>query len=209
MTPKKKKETGESTAPLQSEEAREKVIGSSTAGKGTAVGQAREHFLGNETERIENLESRGSTVEIAGGDPEPDAVNPGQPPKGAQAQPSAFVSNGSIPVNMVPSGSGLVPVSSVTSDPEHATELVQRHQEEEDQFVLRTGAKKLSRNQIEGMTGADLRAVAQDRGYDLPEGGTRTTRRNFIKAQNADEGLPNTEGEGEAGAGEREPGDDT
>lgn len=182
-------EAPESESP-QSDEAREKVLAQSATGGGTATGQAREHFLGEETERIEGLKSRGSEVPIEGGDPQPDAVQPGQPPRGNQAQPSAFVSNGSLPVNMVPSGSGLVPVSSVTSDPETAKELVDTAARARDEHILRSGFRKLSRAKVESMTAGELRAVASDRGYDIGEyGGNRITRQRFLEAQKKDEGL--------------------
>lgn len=194
----KKKDTG-LDAPIQSDEAREKVLGQVGTGGGTATGQARSHFLGDEKERIEGLESRGSTQEIAGGEPVADASgNDTQKPRGAQAQPSAFVSNGSLPVNMVASGSGPVPVSSVTSNPEDAARMAAESIKAHDDHVLRSGATKLSRAQIESMSGAELRAVASDRGYDLGEqGGNRTTRRRFIEAQNKDEVTPESEDAGD------------
>lgn len=67
--------------------------------------------------------------------------------------------------------------------------------EEEAEVILKSGHKKISRSTIESMIGADLRAVAHDRGYDIGQGGTRTSRLRFIAAQNADEPDPATDEE--------------
>lgn len=193
------KDSGDSlSVPPQSEEARKQVLANSSAGGASAVGQARAHLLGEEQERLDNLESRGSTQPIAGGDEIKADYPPheGAKPIGAQAQPAAFTTNGSLPVNMVASPSGLVPAAAVTGDPEHAAQLVRDANEARDDHILRSGAKKLSRNQIEGMSALELRAVAHQRGYDIGEyAGSRTTRRRFIEAQGKDELTPSVEGE--------------
>lgn len=61
--------------------------------------------------------------------------------------------------------------------------------------------KRIPRAQIETMGAAELKAVATDRGYQLPDqGGARTTRRRFIEAQNADSRLaPEEAPQGEQG----------
>lgn len=207
----KKKETEDNlTIEPQSEEAREKVLHQATGGLGTATGQAKANLLGHEDERLEGLASRGSEVPIAGGDqikadyPE----HEGAKPIGNQAVPAAFTTNGSLPLNMVPSPSGPVPASTVAGDQAAAAQAVRRANKERDDLILRSGAKKLSREQIEGMNAADLRAVAHDRGYDLGDyAGSRVTRRRFIEAQGKDsitEGGEAATGDGQGGeAGER------
>lgn len=205
---RKKQDEGPESPEPQSEEAREKILMQAAGGLGTATGQARANLLGEEQERIDNLESRGSTQPIAGGDqiqsdyPANDTENK---PIGAQAQPSAFTSNGSLPVNMVPSPSGLVPASTVAGSLEDASKAVEKANKERDDLILRSGAKKLSRAQIEAMSAADLRAVAHDRGYDIGEyAGSRRTRARFLEAQQKDtfsdgEQSPAPDGEGGEG----------
>lgn len=195
MTPTKKK-AGLPDTPIQDEEVRAKIIQNSAAGGDTAVGNERKRLLAEEDgEEFDG--PGGSEMEIAGGEPQPDAAPFTAPePAGAQAQPSAFTTNGSLPVNMVASPSGLVPVSAVTADPAQGAQLVQDNLDITSKSVLRSGSEKLSRAKIESMTSGDLRAVAHDRGYDLGSDntGSRTTRRAFIKAQQDDDDAAEDEG---------------
>ena len=175
--------------PLQSKEAREAVLAKSTAGNATAVGQAREKYLGNEDERIKKLQSRGSEVPVKG-KPKSAVAKQSTAPEGAQAQPAIYTTNGTVPVGMLPSGSGLQPASASIADPAAAAKAVAEAQQVAEKHLLRSGAEKISRNKIESMSAADLRAVATDRGYDLSEqGGNRVTRRRFLKLQEEDDSL--------------------
>lgn len=186
MTAKKTKELPET--PLQSEELRAKIVANSAAGGESAIGNERKRLQQEEDD--EKFDGPGgSELPIAGGDPEPESPQHEAPaPRGAQAQPSNLTTNGSLPVNMVASPSGLVPVSAVTSDPHEAARLVKANLDMTEKAVLKSGADKLSRSKIESMTAGDLRAVAHDRGYDIGEGGgTRTVRRKFIALQQADD----------------------
>lgn len=121
---------------------------------------------------------------------EPDFME-GAEPKGLQAEPARFVSNGSLEPNMVASPSGPIPASSVTATREDAEQRVEDHLAEHDRFVQQRSsqAKRLSQATIDRVGGAELRAIARQRGYDIVEGGNRTTRRAFAAAQNDDETL--------------------
>lgn len=187
MTPGKKK--GLPDTPIQDDATRDRILQNSAAGGDTAVGNERRRKL-SEADGDEFDGPGGSELEIAGGEPQSDHAPFEAPaPVGAQAQPSNFTTNGSLPVNMVASPSGLVPVSAVTSDPAQGAQLVQDNLDITSRAVLKSGAQKLSRAKIESMTAGDLRAVAHDRGYDLgsDNAGSRTTRRAFIAAQQADD----------------------
>lgn len=181
--------------PVQSDEVRAKLLRNSSAGGDTAVGNERARLQAIEDGEEEFDGPGGSEIPIAGGEPQADApAFEAAEPIGAQAQPSNFTTNGSLPVNQVASPSGLVPVSAVTQDATQGAKLVQENLDSHAKAVLRSGAQKLSRAKIESMTAGDLRAVAHDRGYDIQEGsGTRSTRRQFIAAQQADDDAADDE----------------
>lgn len=184
--------------PVQSDEVRAKIMQNSAAGGDTAVGHERRRLQAIEDGEDEFDGPGGSEIPIAGGEPQPDApAFSAAEPIGAQAQPSNFTTNGSLPVNHVASPTGLVPVSTVAQDATQGAKLVQENLDQHERSVLRSGATKLSRAKIESMTAGDLRAVAHDRGYDLgPEStGTRSARRKFIAAQQADDDAAD-DGEG-------------
>lgn len=176
-------------APVQSEEARNKILANSTAGRNTAIGQEREALLKEqEGEDESERESDGSTIPIVGGEPQGDyaAVTPKEP-TGAQAQPAIVSTNGTIPVNHVASPTGPIPVSAVETDPEAAAKRAEAHLTTADKQTIRAGYEKLSRNKVESMSPGDLRAVASDRGYDIGDyAGSRATRKRFLDAQNKD-----------------------
>lgn len=197
MTPRKKAEENSSVedVAVQSEEAREKTLQRSSAGSLSAIGVEREFRLGDGEDRIKGLESRGVDQEIEGGEPEPDhPPHPGPAARGLQTAPANFVTNGTVPATFVGSPSGPVPVSSVARDAAHARQLLKEARESNDRVVLGAGYEKVSRDKIEKMSGAELRAVAYDRGYDLgQQSGSRSTRRRFIEAQNKDQRLEGVE----------------
>jgi hypothetical protein len=196
MAKKKEDDSGNLDAPIQSDEARQRVLEKSSAGPLSAVGVAREDASGATKERLDSLESRGSTQPIAGGDSIGADYPPHDAPKatGAQAQAANYSTNGTLPINHVASPSGLVPASAVTSDPEQARKLIEDQMKSAESVILRSGFEKLSRAKIESMSPADLRAVASDRGYDLGEyGGARVTRRRFVRAQAEDKEMTDLE----------------
>lgn len=131
----------------------------------------------------------GSQVEIEGGDPTPDLKGP-QTPRGLQAETAMFVSNGSISATDIPSPTGLQPVSNVATSVEHARELVKTKKDEHAAFVNRSvKAKRLDEDEVARMGRAELNAIGVQRGYDMPEAGTRATRAAFLAGQDADKGL--------------------
>lgn len=184
MMTKKKDEAPET--PRQSEEARNAVIARSAAGRQTAIGQARADFIAENSDDEKPEIPGGYTEPIAGGDPTPDNDGPTEP-QGAQADPAILTTNGTIPVNMLPSPGGLVPVSAVVADPHQGAKLVQENYDATEKQLLRSGTERLSRAKIESMNAGDLRSVASDRGYDIGDrAGSRMTRERFIAAQNKD-----------------------
>lgn len=195
-----KKKQAELNAPIQDEETRTKVLQNSTAGGDTAVGRARDFHLGDQEDRTADLPG-GSEIPVAGGDQLVGDFADQTPvkPIGAQAETAIYTTNGTLPVNMVPSPSGLVPASAVTADPAEARRRTQEALDAHADSVHRTGGyERLSRNQIESMSAGDLRSVAQQRGYDLGDyAGSRATRRRFIAEQNKDEDLEGNETDSE------------
>lgn len=133
---------------------------------------------------------RGSKVEIAG-DPRPDSEREAH---GAQLEPARFTSNGQLPHNTVPSPTGAVPVGAVASSVEDAQKRVEASNKAHDEFVARRkGGRKLDEATINRLTGAELRAIGEQRGYALGTNlGTRSARRAFIEAQTKD---PNFSGQ--------------
>lgn len=176
------------TIPEQDEEARLRILARSPGGTGTATGVAQQHFSGEEDARIENLEDRGSTVPIAGGSPSADfaAGEPSQP-VGAQAQPAHYTVNGTIDPMMVATPGGPQPVGALAGTVSAAQGRVD---ETAEAFKMQNrgfrGYEALDDAQIERLNGAELRAIAYDRGYDVPEGGNRTVRMRF-RAEQADD----------------------
>lgn len=194
---KKKDDSGQ--APVQTDEDRQAALDAAPGGAGTATGQAKAFLSGEEQERLDSLESRGSTAPIVGGDIKPDHEG-GQPPIGAQAEHASFTTNGSLPAAMVPSPTGLVPVGVTGGTPEEQRARVEEHLKTARGRAATASHQKLSRRQVESMSAAELRAVASDRGYDLGDNaGNRITRKRFLEEQDKDEGLADSE---ESGSGE-------
>lgn len=179
----KKKETDPTDVAVQSDEVREAILNKSSAGLGTAIGVIRANEL--EEKEIPSGEDRGSTVPVAGKFEGGDSWE-GAKPQGAQEQPSIITTNGTIPVNMIGSPSGPIPISAVSGDPAQGAKMIQEHLDQDEKEVLKTGYATLSRAKIESMSAAELRAVASDRGYDLGQAGNRQTRLRFRRAQTAD-----------------------
>ena len=164
--------------------------GKAVTGINSATGQEAARRAGKE--EIPEGEDRGSVVEIDGEPVADYAGNDVQKPEGNQAEPALFVANGTIPPNMVPSNSGLVPVSASAASPEDAEKRLEEHQatvdaEREAAFGIR---KEISEDQIAKMSAPELRAVASDRGYDISNAaGTRGTRAAFRTAQSEDKSF--------------------
>lgn len=204
MTPKKEKAADPADVPLQSDAVREAIVQKSSAGLGTAIGVIRKEEF-DEERKIPEGEDRGSKVPIAGEFTEGDAWE-GAKPQGAQAEPSLITTNGTVPVNMIGTPSGPVPISAVTGDPAQGAQMIQENLDRDEEEILRTGYAKLSRAKIESMSAAELRAVASDRGYELGQAGNRQTRIRFRQAQGKDKNFESDEEieESETGAAARE-----
>lgn len=203
MTPKKQDSVPD--APVQSDEVREAILQKSSGGVGTAIGVIRKYDL--EEAEIPQGEDRGSKLPIAGEFKEGDAWE-GAEPQGAQAQPAIITTNGTVPVNMIGTPSGPVPISAVESDPVRGAELIQERLDADEKEILRTGYARLSRAKIASMSANELRAVASDRGYDIGQAGNRLSRQRFIKAQQDDKNFESQSDEeidvGETGAPTRD-----
>lgn len=106
----------------------------------------------------------------------------------AQTRPALMTSSGSIPDGNVPSSQGLVPVSATTTNPEEAADAseAQRASVIKQHKLIKSGLPELSDEEINRSSNAAIRAYAQDRGYDIGEGGTRVLRAKFKIAQSKD-----------------------
>lgn len=176
--------------PTQSEEDRQAELDRSAAATTTATGQAKSYFSGEEQERIDSLDSRGSQVEIAGTAKADFAAVEGAQPEGLQAEQAIFVVNGTVDPNTVASPTGPVPMSAVTSDFKRAQQLKETQLKTFSQNRSMRGIRPIEEDRVNTMTAAELRAVANDRGYDLGnQAGARATRMRFLRAQSKDENL--------------------
>lgn len=156
-------------------------------GSETATGLQIAHERGEQT--VPKGAERGSQVEIEGGDPTPDAEGP-QKPRGLQAEPALFVSNGSVSSTDVASPSGLQPIGAVASTVEEGRKLVETKKADHAAFVNRSvRAEALDEVQVNTLGRAELRALGEQRGYDMPDAGTRATRAAFLAGQDADTSL--------------------
>src|SRR3982751_2124660 len=172
--------------------------GRAAGGTGTASGKEAARRQG--LEDVPQGEDRGSINEPGEVPGEKgDYVGDPHPPVGPQTEAAFFAPNGAIPNNMVASPSGLVPVSAVTNTVEEAEKLMDKRKEDlSRQYKGLTKGKRLTDEQISSMNGAELRAVATDRGYDLsPNAGTRGTRAGFAAAQKDDEALEDADEDNE------------
>lgn len=126
-----------------------------------------------------------ATGEHTGDEPEnvPEAND--SKPIGDQARPAIMTPSGSLPVQNVATTSGPMPAA-VVGDAKVAEKLVAQRD------VAARGRqdrahRELTQDQIDGMTKAELRAVAYDRGYDIGEGGTRILRERFRQEMDGDD----------------------
>lgn len=154
--------------PEQSEEARTTNLEHSPGGLNTATGLEKH----NESGEYEEPDERGSTTPIAGGEPNPDyGKTKSGKPSGAQAIPAAFSTNGSQPLTRIATPTGPQPVSAVARTPEEAEHLLRQAREREEASVMARarGRTEISEAKLGVMSAAEIRAVAHDRGYSLPD----------------------------------------
>lgn len=190
--------------PEQSDEAREAALrrapGGTTA-TGLAAARLRAEENGEEEESSED-----QVPEIAGGDSIKGDYAPhtASKPTGAQAAKAAYTTTGTIPSGFGPSPSGPQPLAALAATPEEARKIAEDSYEAYEKQVVRADKpKEIDDLTLERMSGAELRAVAHDRGYDLGDvSGARSTRTRFRAAQEEDENLEKQEG-GKKGAKKR------
>lgn len=165
----------------------ESLIPENAVGGNTATGQELRRLEGEE--EIPKGAARGAEPGPDSKGIKPDSQGP--KPLGAQKQPAEFVANGSLPHKHVGSPSGPVPVSAVAGTSEEAEERLAEAQDQREASRRSAFAQDevLPEEQVAKMSAAELRAVAQARGYDLPQAGARVTRTAFLRAQDADENL--------------------
>lgn len=169
--------------PVQDEETRKNILASVPASDATATGKERAAAHDNALDNIPQGEDAGSKVPIAG-DIRPDAEGP-QAPQGGQAKPAIMTTNGSVPLGMVGSPSGPVPVGSLGLSPAAANKRLEESVKSVGRAAIHGGFERLPRSSIENASAAQLRAAANDRGWDIgPEAGARVTRARFIQKQN-------------------------
>lgn len=179
-------------AEKDNEKAKDEIdAGRAAPGSNTATGQEAARRSGEEDESLPEGEERGSTVAIEG-EFKGDYLGKPNKAQGAQKEEAEFVSNGTIPLNHVPSNSGLVPVSALANSPEDAERRLEEQRKSLDgsRKALFSQRAELTEEQISRMGGAELRAVATDRGYDIPDNiGARGTRAAFARAQADDDSI--------------------
>lgn len=156
-------------------------------GPETATGQQIAWASGEQ--EVPKGKERGSQVEIAGGDPKP-TIEGGDEPRGLQAEDALFSSNGQIASDMEASPTGLQPIGMTVNSPEEAQEKIDRRREEHQKYVERSPRLEALDEPTIGRLGkTELRAIGLQRGYTMPETGTRAMRASFIAAQDKDERL--------------------
>ncbi len=173
-------------AVLQLPAVREDILNRAPSGDSTATGREKAFLSGAQDEA--RGEEEGSILEVIGG-PEFGDFAPvdSMEPFGAQAAPANWATNGSLPVNQVASPSGPVPVSSLGLSPEDSLKkLTEQRDAQRPGGRITSKYQPLSRNQVERMSGSELRAVAHDRGYEMSATGNRSTRRSFLDKQKAE-----------------------
>lgn len=158
-------------------------------GRGTATGEALVEAEGRE---LPTGKDRGSTAPGAG-----EATAPGDAPKGSQAKPAKFTSNGSLPNRQLPTPSGPVPASAIHKTKDAADQAVDQNSEAIDaaqEGSYGIGGQRLSEATVGRLGRAELQAIAHTRGYGIdPMLGTRGTRNAFLRAQDGDKTLSGKE----------------
>lgn len=173
----------------------------------TATGMQIQHESGDQ--HIPSGKEAGSQVPVVGGDPQPDAIGKGNKPKGLQAEPALFVSNGSISSTDVPTPQGLQPIGAIATSPEHGEQLQAQRKADHQKYVDKTKVHthKLDEATVGRLHRTELRAIGLQRGYKMPESGHRVTRAAFLDAQSKDStiggdvGTKGTSSRGSKGGG--------
>jgi hypothetical protein len=84
---------------------------------------------------------------------------------------------------------GLQPVSTVAGSKEEAKKIFKDRVKQLEAEAAPRAHQEFREDQVEKMGKADLRAVAEARGYELRRGGENFTRREFLRLQGEDENL--------------------
>lgn len=156
----------------------------------TATGMQIQHESGQQF--IPKGKDAGSPVPIQGKEPEPDFLGKGNKPTGLQAEKALFVSNGSVPSDVVATPTGPQPIGAIATSPEHGEQLMKDHREQHQRFIDKTKAParhRLDEATIGRLTRAELKAIGDQRGYDIPDAGTRATRAAFLRDQGNDKEI--------------------
>jgi hypothetical protein len=121
----------------------------------------------------------------------PDEVDPDGKPQGLQAESALFVSNGSVPHDVVATPTGPQPVGAVAGSAEDAQKMIDQRVEDHERYVRRTQPtdRFLDKATVGRLGKPELRAIGIQRGYDMPEAGTRSIRTAFLTQQADDENL--------------------
>lgn len=191
--------------PTQPSEVKEDTLKKALSGLNTATGREKARLEGSD-EALKGDEAA-EKKEIAGGD-EIVADYSGQrtqKPVGLQAEEASFAPNGTVNPALVPSPSGSVPGIQVGLSGEalqkRQEELIDRQKKALEE--RQKGPEALTDEQIESMSAAELRAVAADRGYQIPTtSGRRATQRAFRSAQRDSQQAANRSGQGSEKSGE-------
>lgn len=156
-----------------------------SAGPETATGQQIAWKSG--AQEVPSGDDRGSKVETVGGDPTP-TLEGGDAPRGLQAEDALFVSNGQVASDMVPTPTGLQPIGSVAASPEEAQTMIDKRKEDHLAYVAGTAKlDELDEPTINRLGKTELRAIGLQRGYKMPDSGTRAMRAAFLAEQGKDE----------------------
>ena len=163
-----------------------RATGGDTA-TGTAIREA-------ERDDLPQGKDRGSKNPIEGGDQiKPDLITPPGKPTGLQSEPALYTSNGEVDVTQLPTPTGPVGpaaaegVNSLDDYIQRRDKRIEELKTAEDRRAdLRR--KAIDERTVNSLSKTDLRAIAQQRGYeDFPEDrGTRATREAFLRSQEKD-----------------------
>lgn len=156
-------------------------------GPETATGQQIKWAAGEQD--VPKGAERGSQVEIEGGEPTP-TLEGGDEPRGLQAEDALFSSNGQIASDMEASPTGLQPIGAASASPEEAREKMERRKADHKAYIERSPRlENLDEPTIGRLGKTELRAIGLQRGYEMPETGTRAMRASFIAAQDKDDRI--------------------
>lgn len=162
-------------------------------GPETATGQQIKWAAG-EVE-VPKGDERGSQVDIEGGDPTP-TLEGGDKPRGLQAEDALFSSNGQVASDMEASPTGLQPIGANSASPEEAKKKIEQRRTEHEAYVNRTPkVERLDDATINRLGRAELAAIGKQRGYSIPDAGTRATRAAFAAGQDSDSKLGGSVGQ--------------